>query len=43
MQDSQILIADGHHRYETSLNYQREVRQKLGLTDESQRSQAIIQ
>lgn len=37
MQDSQILIADGHHRYETSLNYQREVRQKLGLTDESQR------
>lgn len=27
IQDKPIFIADGHHRYETSLNYRREVRQ----------------
>jgi len=26
IKDKQVFIADGHHRYETSLNYQREVR-----------------
>lgn len=30
MRDKQIAIADGHHRYETSLTYRNEVRQKLG-------------
>ena len=33
--DKQIFIADGHHRYETSLNYRRETRAHLpGLSEE---------
>lgn len=28
MKDKTIYIADGHHRYETALNYQREMREK---------------
>ncbi|RPI37802.1 MAG: DUF1015 domain-containing protein [Nitrospiraceae bacterium] len=28
-----IFIADGHHRYETALEYQREMREKEGITD----------
>lgn len=31
--DAQVLIADGHHRYETCLDYQREVRQSLKAGD----------
>jgi len=34
LRGAQALIADGHHRYETSLDYRREVRQRLG--DEAQ-------
>jgi len=30
LQDRQVLIADGHHRYETCLDYQKEVRKQLG-------------
>ncbi len=30
MREKWILIADGHHRYETALNYQREVREANG-------------
>lgn len=30
MQDKQIFIADGHHRYETALNYRNALRQKFG-------------
>lgn len=30
MQDKQIFIADGHHRYETALNYRNAMRQKFG-------------
>lgn len=30
MQDKYVFIADGHHRYETALNYRNEVRKKLG-------------
>lgn len=30
MQDKYVFIADGHHRYETALNYRNEVRSKLG-------------
>lgn len=37
MLDAQVLIADGHHRYETCLNYQREVRQRLGDCDAGRR------
>ncbi len=31
MRDKQIFIADGHHRYETALQYRREVRQARGV------------
>ena len=31
--DKQIFIADGHHRYETALNYKREIRAASGLSE----------
>ena len=30
MADKVLIIADGHHRYETSLNYQKEVLERMG-------------
>ena len=33
MADQRLIIADGHHRYETSLNYRNERRAALGGTD----------
>src|SRR5581483_8027737 len=30
MADKKLIIADGHHRYETALNYQAERRQQAG-------------
>lgn len=30
MRDKYVFIADGHHRYETALNYRNEVRSRLG-------------
>ncbi len=33
---AKALIADGHHRYETSLDYRREVRQGLGDEDQGE-------
>jgi uncharacterized protein (DUF1015 family) len=33
MADKKIIIADGHHRYETALNFRNECRAKLGKTD----------
>ena len=30
MADKQLIIADGHHRYETALNYRNEMRQQAG-------------
>jgi uncharacterized protein (DUF1015 family) len=33
MADKKIIIADGHHRYETALNFRNECRTKLGKTD----------
>jgi len=30
MADKKLIIADGHHRYETALNYRNEMRQKYG-------------
>jgi uncharacterized protein (DUF1015 family) len=33
MADKKLVIADGHHRYETALNYRNECRAKLGTTD----------
>jgi len=33
MKDKKLVIADGHHRYETALNYRNESRAKAGKTD----------
>ncbi len=33
MADKKIIIADGHHRYETALNFRKECRAQLGKTD----------
>ncbi len=30
MDDRKLIIADGHHRYETALNYRNEMRERLG-------------
>ena len=35
MRDKPIFIADGHHRYETSLNYRRELKAAGQLTDDN--------
>jgi uncharacterized protein (DUF1015 family) len=33
MADKKLVIADGHHRYETALNYRNECRERAGNTD----------
>jgi uncharacterized protein (DUF1015 family) len=33
LEDEPIFIADGHHRYETALNYRREVRKQFDVPD----------
>ncbi|HZV60287.1 MAG TPA: DUF1015 domain-containing protein [Candidatus Eremiobacteraceae bacterium] len=33
MADQKLVIADGHHRYETALNYRNELRSRAGKTD----------
>src|ERR1700687_2718298 len=33
MTDQKLVIADGHHRYETALNYRNELRSRAGKTD----------
>ncbi len=33
MADKKLIIADGHHRYETALDYRNECRERLGTTD----------
>ena len=33
MADKKLIIADGHHRYETALNFRNEMRQKFGAGD----------
>jgi uncharacterized protein (DUF1015 family) len=33
MADKKLIIADGHHRYETALNFRNEMRQKFGSGD----------
>jgi uncharacterized protein (DUF1015 family) len=35
MRDKKLIIADGHHRYETALNYRNERRTSEGKTDEA--------
>jgi len=35
MENQKLVIADGHHRYETALTYRNERRQKAGTTDPS--------
>ena len=33
MRDKKLVIADGHHRYETALNFRNECREKAGVVD----------
>jgi uncharacterized protein (DUF1015 family) len=33
MNDKKLIIADGHHRYETAVNYRHEMREKHGLVE----------
>lgn len=40
LRERQIAIADGHHRYETSLAYRDEVREKMGYTGDDCRELA---
>ena len=35
LKDKILFIADGHHRYQTSINYANEVKEKTGNTDEN--------
>lgn len=35
LKDKQVVIADGHHRYETSVSFRDELRQKVGKWDEN--------
>lgn len=35
MVDKKLIIADGHHRYETALNHRNEMRQKFGVVDDA--------
>jgi len=35
LEDKSIFIADGHHRYETALEYQKEMQKKEGASDKS--------
>jgi uncharacterized protein (DUF1015 family) len=35
LKNAQLFIADGHHRYETAINYRNDMRQKKGITGES--------
>ncbi|MCX8093742.1 MAG: DUF1015 domain-containing protein [Candidatus Goldbacteria bacterium] len=35
LKDKQLFIADGHHRYETALNFRNEVKQKIGIKGET--------
>ncbi|MCX8173770.1 MAG: DUF1015 domain-containing protein [Thermoplasmata archaeon] len=35
LRDKQVVIADGHHRYETSVAFRDELRQKVGKWDEN--------
>jgi len=36
LEESAIFIADGHHRYETALEYQKEIRKQKGASDKPQ-------
>ena len=35
MSDKKLIIADGHHRYETALNYRNDMRQKTGRSGDA--------
>ncbi len=42
MEESSVVIADGHHRYETALAYRDEERAKRGSTDSDSPSESIL-
>lgn len=35
LKDKQLFIADGHHRYETAINFRNEMKEKLGIKGDS--------
>ena len=42
MRDKQLVIADGHHRYETALNFRNECRASSGRTDPEARYEFVM-
>lgn len=42
MRDKKLIIADGHHRYETALNYRNERRAAVSVATESSGSNALL-
>jgi uncharacterized protein (DUF1015 family) len=40
--DKKLYIADGHHRYETAVNYRNELREKGEITDENHPANFVI-
>ena len=42
MEDQKLVIADGHHRYETALNYRNERRKLAGQTDDAPHERAMM-
>lgn len=42
IEDKAVFIADGHHRYETALEYQKEVMEKQGISDEPRPSDYVL-
>lgn len=42
MQDKNLIIADGHHRYETALNYRNELRQQLGHNQDAAHERVMM-
>ena len=42
LQGKAVFIADGHHRYETALEYQKEMRKKKGASDRPQPSDYVL-
>src|SRR5271166_947175 len=42
MSDKKLIIADGHHRYETALNYRNEMRQRYGSDPHSPHERVMM-
>jgi uncharacterized protein (DUF1015 family) len=42
IEDKKLIIADGHHRYETALNYRDEMRRQFGVSREAPRERVMM-